>query len=31
MVRQFTWADGTKYAGEYKDDLTSGQGTYTFA
>jgi hypothetical protein len=25
------WADGTKYVGEFRDDLMNGQGTYTSA
>jgi len=25
----YTWADGSKYVGEYKDGLEHGQGTYT--
>ena len=25
-----TWTDGTKYEGEFKDDLANGQGTITF-
>ena len=27
----YTWRDGTKYVGEYKDNNRHGQGTYTFA
>ena len=27
----YTFADGDKYIGEYKDDKMNGQGTYTFA
>jgi len=27
----YTYADGAKYVGEYKDDKVNGQGTYTFA
>ena len=27
----YTFADGDKYVGEYKDDKGNGQGTYTFA
>ena len=26
----FTWSDGDKYVGEYKDGKEHGQGTYTF-
>jgi len=26
-----TYPDGSKYVGEWKDDLMNGQGTYTFA
>ena len=26
----YTWADGTKYVGEWKDGKRHGQGTYTF-
>ena len=26
----YTWNDGGKYVGEYKDGLKNGQGTYTF-
>tara|TARA_B100000315_G_scaffold164517_1_gene153154 strand:- start:316 stop:510 length:195 start_codon:yes stop_codon:yes gene_type:complete len=26
-----TFADGTKYVGEYRDGTRHGQGTYTFA
>jgi len=26
----FTWPDGSKYIGEFKDDLFHGQGTYTW-
>ena len=26
----YTWADGDKYVGEYKNDKQNGQGTYTF-
>jgi hypothetical protein len=27
----YTWADGTKYVGEYKDNQRNGQGTLTYA
>ena len=27
----YTWADGAKYVGEWKDGLTHGQGTFFFA
>ncbi|MDB2423464.1 trypsin-like peptidase domain-containing protein [Paracoccaceae bacterium] len=27
----FTWTDGEKYVGEFRDDKIHGQGTYTFA
>ena len=27
----FTWDDGDKYVGEYKDGKKNGQGTYTYA
>ena len=27
----YTWADGRKYVGEWRDDLPNGQGTFTFA
>ena len=27
----FTWADGEKYVGEFKDGKRNGQGTYTYA
>jgi hypothetical protein len=27
----YTWSDGNKYVGEYKDDKRHGQGTYTYA
>ena len=27
----FTWVDGNKYVGEYKDGKRNGQGTYTYA
>ena len=27
----YTWADGHKYVGEYRDEKMHGQGTYTFA
>ena len=27
----YTYADGSKYAGEYKDGKKHGQGTFTFA
>ena len=27
----YTWRDGTKYVGEYKDNKRHGQGTYTYA
>ena len=27
----YTWANGNKYVGEYKDDMMHGQGTYTSA
>jgi hypothetical protein len=27
----YTWPDGTKYVGEWKDDKFHGQGTLTFA
>jgi hypothetical protein len=27
----YTWADGNKYVGEYKDGKRHGQGTYTYA
>ena len=27
----FTWSDGSKYVGEWKDDKHHGQGTYTQA
>ena len=26
----FTWSNGDKYVGEYRDDKKHGQGTYTF-
>ena len=26
----FTWANGDKYVGEYKDGMSNGQGTYTW-
>ena len=26
----YTWADGSKYVGEYKDGERNGQGTYTY-
>ena len=25
----YTWGDGDKYVGEWKDDKSNGQGTYT--
>ena len=27
----FTWTDGSKYVGEFRDDKPNGQGTYIFA
>ena len=27
----YTWADGDKYVGEWKDGKQNGQGTYTWA
>ena len=27
----YTWSDGAKYVGEFKDGKKHGQGTYTFA
>ena len=27
----YTWSDGHKYVGEYKDDKKHGQGTFTYA
>ncbi len=27
----YTWADGDKYEGQFKDDNMNGQGTYTWA
>ena len=27
----YTWNNGDKYVGEYKDDERNGQGTYTYA
>ncbi len=27
----YTWADGDKYVGEWRDDKKNGQGTYTYA
>jgi len=27
----YTFPDGTKYVGQYRDDKRNGQGTYTFA
>ena len=27
----YTYANGSKYVGEWKDDKENGQGTYTFA
>ena len=27
----YTWENGSKYVGEYKDGKKHGQGTYTFA
>ena len=27
----YTWSDGQKYVGEFKDDKREGQGTFTFA
>ena len=30
-IGTFTWADGTKYVGEYKANARTGQGTITWA
>ena len=30
-VGTYTYADGSKYVGEWKNDKRNGQGTYTFA
>jgi len=27
----YTWSDGDKYVGEFKDDKPNGQGTYTWS
>ena len=27
----YTWSDGDKYVGEWKDDIPDGQGTYTWS
>ena len=29
-IGTYTWADGAKYVGEYKDDKRQGQGTFTY-
>ena len=30
MVKEYTWSDGSKYVGEFKDRKKHGQGTETF-
>ena len=29
MVKEYTWSDGSKYVGEFKEGLPNGQGTLT--
>ena len=29
MVKEYTWSDGSKYVGEFKEGLPNGRGTLT--
>jgi hypothetical protein len=31
MVKEYTWSDGSKYVGEFKEGLPNGQGTMTYS